>query len=49
MKGIDLDGLVDLIPDAALLVGENQVVVAANTRADALFFRASGRTPQPEP
>ena len=42
MKSIDLDWLVDLIPDAALLVGENQVVVAANSRADALFAAPPG-------
>ncbi|MFC4257742.1 hypothetical protein ACFOZ5_01715 [Marinobacter lacisalsi] len=34
MKDIDLGWLVDFIPDAALLVGENPVVVAAKTRAD---------------
>ncbi|WP_372972921.1 diguanylate cyclase [Marinobacter sp.] len=42
MKSIDLDWLVDLIPDAALLVSQHQVVVAANTRADALFAAPPG-------
>jgi diguanylate cyclase (GGDEF)-like protein/PAS domain S-box-containing protein len=41
-RGEDLDGLVELVPDAAILVCQDQVVVAANGRADAIFGAPEG-------
>ncbi len=42
MKPFDIDWLVELIPDAALLVGPDQVIAAANARADVLFAAPPG-------
>ncbi|NMT62308.1 sensor domain-containing diguanylate cyclase [Marinobacter orientalis] len=42
MKNNDLDWWLDLVPDAALVVGQDQMVVAANARADAMFGAPQG-------
>ncbi|KPQ03031.1 diguanylate cyclase [Marinobacter sp. HL-58] len=42
MNRNDLDWWIDLVPDAAIVVGRDQVVVAANGRADAIFGAPEG-------
>lgn len=42
MKVTDLDWLIGLVPDAAIVVGQDQVILAANPRADALFGAPAG-------
>lgn len=42
MNKTDMNWLIDLVPDAVLVVGRDQIIMAANTRADALFGAAEG-------
>lgn len=42
MKNNDLEWWIDLVPDAAMVVGQDQVILAANGRADAMFGAPAG-------